>query len=306
MKVDGRFLVRPISFYENMKTWGEANDVWIEAGLELGEKALCRALVGAGLEPRDLSAIFVTSVTGIAAPSLDARLANRMGLSPNIKRIPDFRAWLRGGRRGNFARGGLRARLSGSGGGAAVGGVVFADAAARRPLDGAPDFGAAFRRWRRGDRRGRIGGGIERAGNSGHQVHPVSQYRARDGLGHLRKGLSHRIVAGSSGYGGEASRRGRGRHSSPSRGFAAAISRAGSCTRAARRCSRPPLRRWASRKRIWTASWECLRKVGNISSTSVLLVLEDVYMHRRPEPGTLSILAAMGPGFCAELVLLRW
>jgi alkylresorcinol/alkylpyrone synthase len=54
------------------------------------------------------------------------------------------------------------------------------------------------------------------------------------------------------------------------------------------------------------ASWECLRKVGNISSTSVLLVLEDVYMNRRPEPGSLSILAAMGPGFCSELVLLRW
>jgi alkylresorcinol/alkylpyrone synthase len=54
------------------------------------------------------------------------------------------------------------------------------------------------------------------------------------------------------------------------------------------------------------ASWECLRKVGNLSSTSVLLVLEDVYSHRRPEPGALSILAAMGPGFCSELVLLRW
>jgi alkylresorcinol/alkylpyrone synthase len=55
-----------------------------------------------------------------------------------------------------------------------------------------------------------------------------------------------------------------------------------------------------------SASWECLKKVGNISSTSVLLVLEDVYTHRRPAPGTLSILAAMGPGFCSELVLLRW
>ena len=54
------------------------------------------------------------------------------------------------------------------------------------------------------------------------------------------------------------------------------------------------------------ASWKCLRKVGNISSTSVLLVLEDVYMHRRPDPGALSILAALGPGFCCELVLLRW
>jgi alkylresorcinol/alkylpyrone synthase len=54
------------------------------------------------------------------------------------------------------------------------------------------------------------------------------------------------------------------------------------------------------------ASWECLRRVGNISSVSVLLVLEEVMHHRRPAPGTLSLLGAMGPGFCSELVLLRW
>jgi len=39
---------------------------------------------------RDLAALFVVSVTGIASPSLDARLVNRMSLSPNIKRIPIF------------------------------------------------------------------------------------------------------------------------------------------------------------------------------------------------------------------------
>jgi alkylresorcinol/alkylpyrone synthase len=54
------------------------------------------------------------------------------------------------------------------------------------------------------------------------------------------------------------------------------------------------------------ASWECLRKVGNLSSASVLLVLEEVFKRRRPEAGTYSLLAAMGPGFCSELVLLRW
>ena len=54
------------------------------------------------------------------------------------------------------------------------------------------------------------------------------------------------------------------------------------------------------------ASWECLRKVGNLSSASVLVVLEDFMTKRRPDPGTWSILAAMGPGFCSELVLFRW
>jgi alkylresorcinol/alkylpyrone synthase len=58
--------------------------------------------------------------------------------------------------------------------------------------------------------------------------------------------------------------------------------------------------------RALEASWECLRRVGNISSVSVLLVLEEVMQHRRPASGTFSLLGAMGPGFCSELVLLRW
>jgi alkylresorcinol/alkylpyrone synthase len=54
------------------------------------------------------------------------------------------------------------------------------------------------------------------------------------------------------------------------------------------------------------ASWECLRTVGNLSSASVLCVLEEFMEKKRPEPGSWSILAAMGPGFCSELVLLQW
>ncbi|HSY00594.1 MAG TPA: 3-oxoacyl-[acyl-carrier-protein] synthase III C-terminal domain-containing protein [Acidobacteriaceae bacterium] len=53
-------------------------------------------------------------------------------------------------------------------------------------------------------------------------------------------------------------------------------------------------------------SWEALRKVGNLSSASVLVVLDEVMKNRRLAPGTKSILAAMGPGFCAEMLLLEW
>jgi alkylresorcinol/alkylpyrone synthase len=53
-------------------------------------------------------------------------------------------------------------------------------------------------------------------------------------------------------------------------------------------------------------SWDALRRVGNLSSASVLVVLDEVMRHHRPKPGTRSILAAMGPGFCAEMVLLEW
>jgi alkylresorcinol/alkylpyrone synthase len=53
-------------------------------------------------------------------------------------------------------------------------------------------------------------------------------------------------------------------------------------------------------------TWKSLREVGNLSSTSVLLVLQDTLDHHRPAPGTLGLLLAMGPGFCSELVLLEW
>ena len=49
-----------------------------------------------------------------------------------------------------------------------------------------------------------------------------------------------------------------------------------------------------------------LREVGNLSSTSVLLVLDETMRDRRPSPGDHGLLLAMGPGFCSELVLLRW
>lgn len=53
-------------------------------------------------------------------------------------------------------------------------------------------------------------------------------------------------------------------------------------------------------------SWECLRRHGNISSASVLLVLEETINSHRPAPSTLGLLAAMGSGFCSELILMRW
>jgi alkylresorcinol/alkylpyrone synthase len=52
-------------------------------------------------------------------------------------------------------------------------------------------------------------------------------------------------------------------------------------------------------------TWESLARIGNLSSASVLHVLEDTLRERPPVPGTYGMLVAMGPGFCAELVLVR-
>jgi alkylresorcinol/alkylpyrone synthase len=53
------------------------------------------------------------------------------------------------------------------------------------------------------------------------------------------------------------------------------------------------------------SAWKTLREVGNLSSTSVLLVLEQT-LASPPAPGSWGLMSAMGPGFCSELVLLRW
>jgi alkylresorcinol/alkylpyrone synthase len=53
-------------------------------------------------------------------------------------------------------------------------------------------------------------------------------------------------------------------------------------------------------------SWASLESVGNLSSSSVLFVLDEVLEERSALPGELGLLLAMGPGFCSELVLLRW
>src|SRR6202162_308854 len=69
--VEGRYLSLPLHSYAKLASWRETNDLWIQTAVELGKQAVCRALTHAGLAPRDLGAIFFTSVTGISSPSID-------------------------------------------------------------------------------------------------------------------------------------------------------------------------------------------------------------------------------------------
>jgi alkylresorcinol/alkylpyrone synthase len=88
--VGGRHMALPIEGYEKLHGFAEANAAYISCGLELGERAIRAALAGAGLTPADVDHIFSVTVTGIATPSLDARLANRLPLRSDVKRTPIF------------------------------------------------------------------------------------------------------------------------------------------------------------------------------------------------------------------------
>ncbi len=85
-----RHLALPLDAYAGLDGFGAANDAFIEVGSRLGVEAIAAALAAAGLAPEDVDILVVTSVTGIAAPSLDARLVPLLGLRPDVRRVPVF------------------------------------------------------------------------------------------------------------------------------------------------------------------------------------------------------------------------
>lgn len=88
--VDYRHTALPMSEYASLRGIALANDRYLDEAADLGAEALSAALAAAGLSGRDLDLLIVTSVTGVAVPSLDARLIPRLGLRPDIKRLPIF------------------------------------------------------------------------------------------------------------------------------------------------------------------------------------------------------------------------
>ncbi|HEU4361144.1 MAG TPA: type III polyketide synthase [Mycobacterium sp.] len=88
--VASRRLAMPLSRYRGLTGFTEANEVYLDVALELGERALLSALDTAGIKPAEVDIVFSTTVTGLAVPTLEARLANRIGLRPDVKRVPLF------------------------------------------------------------------------------------------------------------------------------------------------------------------------------------------------------------------------
>jgi len=302
--VDGRHLALPMEAYYGLDTFGKTNGAWIQCAEEIGEQALCRALTKAGLEPRDIDAIFVVSVIGIASPSLDARLANRMGFSPRIKRIPIFGLGCVAGAAG-IARASDYVRafpdqvaallsvelcsLTIQKDDLSVANLIsvglFADGAAAVILVGSereqpgPEV-LATRSIFYPDTQHIMGWDVSEKGFqivlSPELPELIETHLGRDvdsfleDCGISRKDIGCWIM-----------------HTGGPKILEAT----------AKSLDLP--------KEALSASWESLRKVGNLSSTSVLLVLEE-FIRRQPPAGTYGLLAASGPAFCSELVLLRW
>ena len=90
VRVGGRHLALPLEQYAQLDSFAKRNDAWIAAAVDIGEKALTEALLRADLRPHDLDHLYFVTVTGIATPSIDARLMDRLGLRADVKRVPIF------------------------------------------------------------------------------------------------------------------------------------------------------------------------------------------------------------------------
>ena len=90
VQVGSRHLALPIEQYAEIDGLGAASEAFAEAGTRVAIDATQKALAAAGLDGQDLDAIFFTTVTGVATPSIDARLVNALSLRPDIKRTPMF------------------------------------------------------------------------------------------------------------------------------------------------------------------------------------------------------------------------
>ncbi|WP_016905661.1 type III polyketide synthase [Streptomyces xiaopingdaonensis] len=85
-----RHLSQPLHRYQELADFTDANSAWCSTACALGEEALRAALHRAGIAAEDVDLIASTTVTGLTVPSLEARLAERIGLREDVKRVPLF------------------------------------------------------------------------------------------------------------------------------------------------------------------------------------------------------------------------
>jgi alkylresorcinol/alkylpyrone synthase len=303
--VGGRHLALPIEEYDRLDTWGKANDAWIRVAQEIGGQAVLDGLSRAGLSKEDVDALIFVTVTGVATPSIDARLMNRLKLPPRVKRMPIFGLGCVAGAAG-IARAADYVRaypdqvavllsvelcsltlqaedlsipnliatgLFGDGAAAVM--VVGDD----RPADG-PEI-VATRSVFYPDSEQVMGWDISHDGFKIVLSADVPQV-VRD---FLRRDVDAFLA---------------------DHGLTRADIGSWVCHPGGPKVLEAMQESLELPDGALDVTWRSLQEVGNLSSTSVLLVLAETLENHRPPPGSWGMITAMGPGFCSELVLLRW
>lgn len=306
--VDERYLALDAHDYEALHGFEARNDAWLAVATDVAERCLEDLFAGTDVAPGEVGELVSTTVTGLSVPTLDARLMNRMPFSPALKRVPLFGLGCVGGaagvarvadylrafpeeaavllsvelcsltlQRDDLSLANLIAMGLFGDGAAAVLMVGAEHPRAHRAAPTIVDSESVFFP----DTESMMGWNIV---DSGFEVvlDPDVPDLARDELPAAVDGFldDHDLVRDDiatwvSHPGGPA----------VMDSVAEGLDLVDGELRAAR---------------------EGLAEVGNLSSASVLFLLDEHRSFPRPEPGAWGLMIAMGPAFCAELVLLQW
>ncbi len=308
--VQARNLVLPIRQYGQLETFGEANDLFIENAVALGARALVDALKAADLTPSDVDVVICATVTGLAVPSLDARIAAVVGLRPDVKRLPLVGLGCVAGAAG-VAR--LHDLLTGHPG--QIGALVCVEicsltvqrddvSVANLVASGLFGDGAAAvvaRATPVGEVDAVVTGGVEVLA-SRSRLYPDSERTMGFDISELGlqivldaevPALVERYICGDV------------EEFLAEHGLTRADIGWWVCHPGGPKVIDALRDALELTEHDLALTRESLAQIGNLSSASVLHVLKDTLAQRPPPPGSHGLLMAMGPGFCSELVLLR-
>ena len=306
-QVGGRHLALPLAEYPALDTFGKANDVFLRVGAEIGEAAIRKALDAAGLAPRDVDQLWFVTVTGISTPSLDAKLMNRLGMKGSVKRTPIFGLGCLAGAAGLArATDALRAFPGEVG---VLLSVELCSLTLQRD-DASVTNLVATGLFGDGAAAVVLAGGARAEGRSGPRVlatrsvlYPDTEWVmgwdvVDSGFKVVLSAKVPEVIEARVGADVDAFLAEHGLRREDIRHWVAHTGGPKVIEAFRRAVGLPP--------EAVARSWRSLREVGNLSSASVLFVLGDFLEEAGARPGDLGLLAAMGPGFSAELLLLRW
>ena len=309
VQVDGRYSSLRLEDLVTLSDFGVSNTLWLKHATKLGSSALVESIEKSPLCADDIKTIVSTTVTGIATPSLEARLMNCLDLPENLKRVPLFGLGCVAGVAG-IARTSDYLRAFPAEAGVLlsveqcfltfqkddlsienmVGSSLFGDGAAAVTIVGqdhptydmakGPEILASQSTFYP-DTETAMGWDIRSTGFKlllSAEVPDLVEAK-------LRSNVDDFLA----------------RHHLTLKDIKSYVCHPGG-----------PKVLKAIEKSLDLSSdelhvtWDNLKRNGNLSSSSVLFVLRDTMEKYRPEPGTYGLMIAMGPAFCSELILIRW